>query len=66
VFANTLSVGMTGQALQNLVEGLVTAVDALEDGAGRRPTAGKRLARRLRALIVTSGYTSNPHKAAHR
>ena len=62
VFANTLSVGLAGRALQNLVEGLITAVGVLENGAGRRLTAARQLARRLRALIASGGYTSDPRR----
>lgn len=55
VFANTLSLGLAGRALQQLVEGLMAAVDALEDGDRRRSATNKGLARRLRALIMSGG-----------
>lgn len=62
VFANTLLAGLASRAAQNLAEGLAAAVDFLENdargrGAGRRP-----LARRLRALIESGGYTWDPRK----
>jgi hypothetical protein len=60
VFANALSTGLASRALQNLVDGLASAVEVLENGTGRRPTAAKQLARRLRALIMSGGYTSDP------
>ena len=60
VFANTISVGLTSRALQNLVEGLLAAVGVLENGPGRGPAA-KPLIRQLRALVISGGYTSDPH-----
>jgi hypothetical protein len=62
VFANTLLAGLASSALQNLVEGLVTAVDVLEHGSARRQPAAKRLTRHLRALIASGGYTSDPRR----
>src|SRR6266498_455967 len=59
VFANTLSAGLASTALQNLVEGLVTAIDVLENGSGRRDAAAKKVARQLRTLIASRGYTSD-------
>jgi hypothetical protein len=58
VFASTISTGLASRALQNLVEGLASAVDALTSGAGRRPVSTRRLAHRLKALIASRGYTS--------
>ncbi len=60
VFANTLSAGLAGRALQNLVEGLASAIDVLENSSGQRPAAAKQLTHRLRALIVSGGDTSDP------
>jgi uncharacterized protein DUF6968 len=60
VFANTLLAGLASRASQNLVEGLASAVDILENGAGRSTAAGRQLTRRLRALIESGGYTSDP------
>lgn len=62
VFANTLLVGLASRAVQNLVEGLTTAVDLLENGGARRPTAAKKVARQLRALITSGGYTADPRR----
>ena len=62
VFANTLLAGLASRASQNLVEGLASAVDILENGAGRRVAGEKQMARRLRALIESGGYTSDPRK----
>ena len=56
VFANTLLAGLASRAVQNLVEGLTTAVDLLENGGARHPTAAKKVARQLRALITSGGY----------
>jgi hypothetical protein len=62
VFANTLSAGLSNAALQNLVEGLASAVDVLENGVGRRSATVKNLANNLRALILSGGYTSDPRR----
>lgn len=62
VFANTLLVGLASKTSQNLVEGLASAVAILENGAGRRAARGRQLARRLRALIESGGYTSDPRR----
>jgi hypothetical protein len=62
VFANTLSAGLASTALQNLVEGLATAIDVLENGSGRRAAAAKKVARQLRALIASGGHTSDPRR----
>jgi hypothetical protein len=61
VFANTLSVGLADRALQNLVDGLSTAIDVLENGSARSRVA-KKLARQLRALVVSGGHTSDPRR----
>jgi len=60
VFANTLSAGLASTALQNLVEGLATAVDALENVTARHPAAVKEVVRQLRALVASGGHTSDP------
>jgi Domain of unknown function (DUF6968) len=60
VFANTFSLGLAGRALQNLVDGLASAISVLENGARRGPVSERQLAHRLRALIVSGGYTSDP------
>jgi Domain of unknown function (DUF6968) len=60
VFANTLSLGLASTALQNLVEGLATAIDVLENGSAGRPRAAKKMVRQLRALIASGGHTSDP------
>ena len=60
VFASTFSLGLAGRALQNLVDGLASAVDVLENGVRRDPASERQLAHRLRALIVSGGYTSDP------
>jgi len=63
IFANTLSSGLGSNALQNCVEGLAAAVDALEErSAGRRRAAGP-VVRQLKALIISGGYTSDPRRA---
>jgi hypothetical protein len=66
VFANTLVAGLASRAAQNLVEGLASAVDFLENGAGSRRASAQPLARRLRALIESGGYTSDPRKLPSR
>jgi len=62
VFANTLSGGLVSAALQNLVEGLTTAVNLLENGGARHPTAAKKVARQLRVLITSGGNTTDPRR----
>jgi hypothetical protein len=66
VFANTLVAGLASRAAQNLVEGLASAVDLLENGARGRGVSAKLLARRLRALIESGGYTADPRKLSSR
>jgi len=58
VFANTLTSGLLTRNLQNCITGLADAVDVLEN-AGTR-AAARSLARRLRALIASGGYTTDP------
>jgi hypothetical protein len=60
VFANTLSAGLASIALQNLVEGLASAIDVLENGSARRPRAAKKITRQLKALVASGGHTSDP------
>jgi hypothetical protein len=60
IFANTLLSGMASKALQNCVEGLTAALDILEDGAST--AGGRSVARRLRALIASGGYTGDPRR----
>jgi hypothetical protein len=43
-----------------LVDGLASAISVLENGARRGPVSERQLAHRLRALIVSGGYTSDP------
>ncbi len=62
VFANTLMLNMTSEALQNLVGGLATAVGVLENRGARRAVAARKVARQLRALIASGGYTSDPRR----
>jgi hypothetical protein len=57
VFANTFMAGMLERNLGNCITGLADAVGVLENGAGRR--TAKRLAQRLRALIMSSGHTDD-------
>jgi hypothetical protein len=60
VFANTLAAGLLERSLQNCITGLADAVAALEEPG---PTAaGRTVARRLRALIESGGYTADPRK----
>jgi len=61
VFANTLLSGMTSNALQNCVEALTTALEILENG-GASHGRGRMVARRLRALIASGGYTGDPRR----
>jgi hypothetical protein len=63
VFANTLLSTLLEHGLQNCVKGLAAAVDVLENGGAERRPAAKKLARRLRALIASGGYTSDPRRA---
>jgi hypothetical protein len=58
VFANTLLLNMASEALDNLVSGLAKAVGMLENGSVRR-AAARKVARQLRALIASGGYTSD-------
>jgi hypothetical protein len=62
VFANTLLLNMASEALENLVGGLTKAVGVLEDGGARRAAAARKLARQLRALIASGGYTSDQRR----
>jgi Domain of unknown function (DUF6968) len=62
VFANTLSLGLANRALQNLVNGLGSAIDVLENGSARHPRAAKKVARQLRELIVSGGHTSDARR----
>ena len=64
VFANTLSGGLVSSALQNCVEGIADAVDALENGRARRHHARRKVASQLKALIASGGYTSDPRRVA--
>jgi len=64
VFANTLSGGLASKALQNCVEGLASAVDALENRSAGRRRAASAVARQLRALIASGGYTSDLRRAS--
>lgn len=59
VFANTLLLNMASEALENLADGLSEAVRVLESGGGRRTADARKLARQLRALIASGGYTSD-------
>ena len=61
VFANTLTSSLLTRSLQNCITALADAVDVLENpGTG---AAVRTMARRLRALIASSGYTANPREA---
>ena len=62
VFANTLSTGLLSHGLQNCIKGLADAVDVLENGNGERGPAKKKVIRRLKALIASGGYTSDPRR----
>jgi len=59
VFANTLLLNMASEALENLAGGLATAVGVLENRGARRAVATRKVARQLRALIASGGYTSD-------
>jgi hypothetical protein len=60
VFANTFSSGLLARSLQNCITGLADAVDLLENaGTG---AAARTMARRLRALVTSGGYTADPHR----
>jgi len=59
VFANTRLLSMASEALENLVGGLTKAVGVLENGGTRRAAAARKIARQLRALIASGGYTSD-------
>jgi hypothetical protein len=59
VFANTLLLNMASEALENLVGGLANAVGVLENGGARRLAEARTVARQLRALIASGGYTSD-------
>jgi hypothetical protein len=61
VFANTLLGGLASNALQSCIEGLAVAVDVLENGSARRASR-TTVARQLRALIASSGYTSDSRR----
>jgi len=58
VFANTFTAGLLARSLENCINGLADAVGVLENGGPR--SAAKPLARRLRALIASGGYTADP------
>jgi len=59
VFANTLLLNMASEALENLVGGLAKAVGVLENRDTRHGAATRKVARQLRALIASGGYTSD-------
>jgi hypothetical protein len=60
VFANTVSAGPASRALQNLAEGVAAAVAVLESDGTRLPKAAKMLLPRLKMLVGSGGYTSDP------
>jgi hypothetical protein len=60
VFANTFASGLLARGLQNCITGLAEAVNALEK-PGTRPVA-RTIARRLRALVASGGYTADPRR----
>ncbi|HEU4342442.1 MAG TPA: hypothetical protein VFU31_12805 [Candidatus Binatia bacterium] len=62
VFANILSAGLARIALQNLIEGLASAIDVLENGSARRTRAAKKIVRQLKALVASGGHTSDPRR----
>ena len=62
VFANTFTSGLLTRSLQNCITGLADAVDVLEK-AGGNGAAARSMARRLRALVASGGYTADPHGA---
>ncbi len=61
VFANTVTSGILARSLQNCITGLGDAVDALENASAG--ATGRTLARRLRALVASGGYTAAPGPA---
>jgi hypothetical protein len=60
VFANTFTAGLLTRSLQNCMTGLADAVDVLENGGAG--AAARTMARRLRALVVSGGYTADPRR----
>jgi hypothetical protein len=60
VFANTFTSSLLTRSLQNCITALADAVDVLEHaGAG---AAARTMARRLRALVASGGYTADPRR----
>ena len=62
VFANTLSIGLANRALQNLVEGLTSAIGVLENDSARHRGATKKIVNELRALVASRGHTSDSRR----
>jgi hypothetical protein len=60
VFANTFASALLARGLQNCITGLADAVNVLEE-PGAKPGA-RTIARRLRALIASGGYTADPRR----
>lgn len=58
VFANTLASALLARGLQNCITGLADAAGVLETGGSA--AAARTTARRLRALVASGGYTSDP------
>jgi hypothetical protein len=60
IFANTFTAGLLSRLHQNCIMGLADAVDVLENATGA--ATARTMARRLRALIASGGYTADPRK----
>ena len=59
VFANTFTSSLLARSLQNCITGLADAADLLENaGTG---AAARTMARRLRALVASGGFSADRH-----
>ena len=58
IFANTFTSSLLTRSVQNCITGLADAVDVLENASAGPAT--RTVARRLRALVASAGYTADP------